>query len=460
MGVACLKLEGRMKRPEYVAAAVSACRRAADGEEVPEKLLEELEAVFSRSGFTQGYLTGKRGSAMFGVRRKEDVTQATEKVFASLRWLYRGENQRVPVSLALEAGEGQVTLTARDKEGRVAAASAPAAEGIAPLSPERCVQQLSKTGGTPFRAGPVSVPPEGAPCGVSALNALRREALEKLLALRQKRQPIPFQRQELSFPSHPKRQGTLPLRAQFRTVEQVPAQAKACREIVLPLETPVEALRGLGEQGYPSVILDIPRALFGEEKWTAQKMEQLMEAGYTKFLCGNLGAVALARQLGAEIHGSFGLNIFNTASLEFFWTLGLSTAELSFELAAKEIASLEGLLPRGLMVYGRAPLMLTRNCPLANSPKGCLHCKEPGCLTDRKRIRFPVVCRGGKNIEVLNSLPLWLCDLERELAPLDFGTARFTVENSVECGEILEACFRGKAPDFDYTRGLFHRGVE
>ena len=136
-----------------------------------------------------------------------------------------------------------------------------------------------------------------------------------------------------------------------------------------------------------------------------------MEAGYTKFLCGNLGAVALARQLRAEVHGSFGLNIFNTASLEFFRTLGLSTAELSFELAAKEIAPLEGLLPRGLMVYGRAPLMLTRNCPLANSPKGCLHCKEPGCLTDRKRKQFPVVCRGGKNIEVLNSVPLWLCDL-------------------------------------------------
>ena len=263
----------------------------------------------------------------------------------------------MPVSLALEAGEGQVTLTARDKEGRVAAASAPAAEGIAPLSPERCVQQLSKTGGTPFRAGPVSVPPEGAPCGVSALNALRREALEKLLALRQKRQPIPFQRQELSFPSHPKRQGTLPLRAQFRTVEQVPAQAKACREIVLPLETPVEALRGLGEQGYPSVILDIPRALFGEEKWTAQKMEQLMEAGYTKFLCGNLGAVALARQLGAEVHGSFGLNIFNTASLEFFRTLGLSTAELSFELAAKEIAPLvDGLWPGAVDAHPELPL--------------------------------------------------------------------------------------------------------
>ena len=117
-------------------------------------------------------------------------------------------------------------------------------------------------------------------------------------------------------------------------------------------------------------------------------------------------------------------------------------------------------LPRGLMVYGRQPMMLVRNCPLANSPKGCLHCKEPSCLTDRKRKEFPVVCRGGKNIEVLNSVPLWLCDLGRELAPVDFGVARFTVENSVECGDILDACFQGNPPGFDYTRGLFHRGVE
>lgn len=189
-------------------------------------------------------------------------------------------------------------------------------------------------------------------------------------------------------------------------------------------------------------------------------MEQCVQAGFDQFLCGNLGAVALARQLGAGVHGSFGLNIYNTASLEFFRTLGLSTAELSLELTAREVSQLGDSLPRGLMVYGRQPMMLVRNCPLANSPKGCLHCKEPGCLTDRKCKEFPVVCRGGKNIEVLNSVPLWLCDLGKELAPVDFGVARFTVENSVECGDILDACFQGNPPGFDYTRGLFHRGVE
>ena len=130
------------------------------------------------------------------------------------------------------------------------------------------------------------------------------------------------------------------------------------------------------------------------------------------------------------------------------------------ELTAGEVSRLGGELPRGLMVYGRQALMLTRNCPLANSPKGCLHCKEPGYLTDRKRKKFPVVCRGGRSVELLNSVPLWLCDLKRELSPVDFGILRFTVENPVECGEILTACFRGETPGFDYTRGLFHRGVE
>ena len=459
-GVCSAKIEGRMKRPEYVAAAVSACRQAAGGEQVPEKLLEDLRAVFSRSGFTKGYLTGDRGASMFGVRRKEDVAGATEKVFSALRSLYRGELPRVPVDLCLERAQGGVSLRARDPEGREAAAWAPAGEGLPLLPRERCLQQLGKTGGTPFRPGELQAPEEGAPCGVSTVNALRREALEKLLELRGSRPAIPWKGEPLSFSPHPRREGPLPLRAQFRHLGQVCPQAKGCREIVLPLETPAEELEKLRQAGYPSVFLDIPRALFEEEKRTEELLRQRMERGFKDFLCGNLGAVALVKKVGGRAHGSFSLNLANTASLEFFRELGLSTGEVSFELTGREVSGLGGSLPRGLMVYGRQALMLTRNCPLANSPKGCLHCKEPGCLTDRKRKSFPVVCRGGRNIEVLNSVPLWLGDLGKELSPLDFGVARFTVENPVECGRVLEALFRGETPDFDYTRGLFRRGVE
>ena len=175
---------------------------------------------------------------MFGVRRKEDVTQATEKVFASLRGLYRGENPRVSVFLDLQCRDGQLVLTAgTGKDGRLCpllrrGKGCPFCLGSAASS------SWERQGEPPFRAESVTVPEAGAPCGVSVLNGLRREALDKLLQLRQKRPAVPFVEKPLRFEAHPLRKGPLPLRAQFRSWEQVCPQAKACREIVLPLETP------------------------------------------------------------------------------------------------------------------------------------------------------------------------------------------------------------------------------
>ncbi len=457
-GVCSGKIEGRMKRPEYVAAAVSACRRAADGEEVPQDLLEKLEKVFSRSGFTQGYLRGKRGREMFGVRTKEDVAGATEKVFASLRGLYRGERQSVPAAFSLEAEDGALLLTARDKEGHEARVSA-SIEGKAPALPrERCLQQLKKTGGTPFFPAEASAPEE-APVSVSALNALRREALGELLRLREEGKAIPFTEGPVEkAPRHETVE--FGLRAAFRSVSQVCPEAKGCKGISLPLETPVEELIRLREAGYPPVLLELPRAMFGEEEAVRRAMREKMDAGFMDFVCGNLGAVALCRDLGARAHGGFSLNITNTQTLRFFESLGLVDAELSFELSGREAGALGGGLPRGVMVYGRQAAMLTRNCPLANSKKGCLGCKTPGVLTDRMGKAFPVVCRGrGRwGVEVLNSVPLWLGGLP--VQGVDFGIFRFTIEEKAECGRILSA-FREKGSLKGlYTRGLWRKGVE
>ena len=465
-GICSLKIEGRMKRPEYVAAAVSACRRAVDEGAIPPGLSQDLEAVFSRSGFTRGYLTGERGAAMFGTRRKEDVTQATEKVFSQLRGLYRGERQSVPIALELREEAGQAVLLARDREGRTAEARAPLEAGERPPLPrERCLQQLQKTGGTPFAVEAATAPEQGAGLAVSGLNALRREALQSLLAQRERRERIPFTEKAVGRAPHP-RPGweRLPVRACFRSIGQLPPQAQRCREIALPLATPQKDLERLEKEGWPPVLLELPRAMFGAEGQVRRLMRERMDAGFRDFTCGNLGAVALCRELGARAHGTFSLNIANTPALGFFQELGLQTAECSFELTGRELEALGGGLPRGAMVYGRQALMLTRNCPLANSPKGCLGCKAPGSLTDRKRKRFPVVCTklGGELLaaELLNSVPLWLGDQEARLGDMDFGVFRFTVENSVECGGVLEAFFRQESLGCDYTRGLFQRGVE
>ncbi len=476
-GVCSAKIEGRMKRPEYVAAAVAACRMAAQGEPVPQDLLENLGAVFSRSGFTDGYLTGRRGRGMFGTRRKEDVTAATEKVLAGLHSLYRGERRDIPVDLSLFSEENEIRLQARDVHGACFTAAIAKGEALpragekGNLPAQRCAQQLEKTGGTPFCAGKIQVPPEGLPLSVAELNALRRQALAGLLERRSRREPVEFCPQaggELPGKQErrqPRQAKELPLRACFSSFTRLCPQARDCKEIVLPVTTEPEKLRSLAEDGWPSLLLALPRAFFGSQAWLEEQMKRQMEAGFQEFLCGSLDAFALCRRLGGKAHGAFSLNIANSAGLKAFQGLGLATAEASLELSGRELASLSSPLPLGAMVYGRQALMLTRNCPLANSGRGCLNCREPGVLTDRQGKCFPVTCSQavgvenpcpGEGKELLNSVPLWLGD--QKLA-VDFGVMRFAVENSVESGEILEGFRRGERPKGAYTRGLFRRGV-
>lgn len=464
-GVCSAKIEGRMKRPEYVAAAVSACRRAADGEAVPVELMDNLEAVFSRSGFTDGYLTGKRGGRMFGIRTKEDVTGATEKVFSSLRNIYRAERKSVPISFVLSDGGESLSLSVFDNDGRKLTVTAAKGEGEMPvLTEERCKAQLEKTGGTPFSVENITVPEGGVAAGVSAVNSLRREALEKLLNERGSRTAIEFNSKPYTVtPRENRRTDELPLRAYFRSAAQVPKAALRCDCIALPIRTEPDELLKLREQGFERIFIEQPRAMFGCEDEIKTRTEMLMTHGFNDFIVGNLGGLYIGREAGATMHGAFGLNVFNTAALEHFEKLGLSTAEVSMELTGRELAALGGKLERGLMIYGRQALMLTRNCPLANSPRGCLGCKEPNCLTDRMKKKFPVMCTGAGSArysEVFNSVPLWLADKQDELLNIDFGIARFTVENSVECGEIISTAYNAEMPAFDYTRGLFSRGVE
>ena len=467
-GVMSAKIEGRMKRPEYVAAAVSACRRAADGEPIPPRLLENLEAVFSRSGFTSGFFDAPgrgRTRALFGTRREEDAAAATGAVFGKLHELTREEYPRVPVRMALDARAGEpLTLTAADAEGFSASVSGdpPEPARTRPADPERCAAQLRKTGGTPFFAEAVECRiGEGLSFPVSALNRLRREALDALMEKRADRPAVPFTPVPFGAPPHPRRaDGPLPLRARFPSA-RLPEEALRCERCYVPWDTPPEELRRLLAEGF-SLAVELPRGLFGLEEEAKRRLTLAREAGVTRCWAGNLGAARLARECGFTVHGGFSLNVTNTAALAFYEQFGLADTELSFELTLAQGARLGGTLPRGLLVYGRLPLMLTRACPAANGPKGCLNCRQTGHipeLTDRRGVRFPVQCMGACS-EVLNSVPLELCDRPGEIAWADFGVARLTVEPETQWGEVLRRCFAGEPPAGEWTRGLAYRGIE
>lgn len=483
-GVCSAKIEGRMKRPEYVAAAVSAAKTAARGEAVTQETTEELAAVFSRSGFTDGYLTGRTGRVMFGTRTKQDVQSADKKTLAKMRTLYRGENRNIPVRLILKQDAGKLCVTAQDEQGHMAKAVLEAEVTLNPMPPERCREQLGKTGNTPFYAAEIEVPDAGVSVAVSMLNALRRQALDELLALRAVKKPVPFTRaagiaagktkgmqaaitEKNGYGSSKDEPGGklagLQLRAAFRSIEQLPEDRKGIEKIYLPLSAGPENLLQLNLKP-ETVILEIPRALFGieAEESTRSIMKDYVNAGFYDFSCGNLGAVQLCKDAGGVPHGTFGLNIVNTAALEFYRRQGLHSAELSFELTGAELAKIQGAIETGLMIYGRQPLMLTRNCPGANGAQACAGCTGHRQLTDRKGVHFPLMCTGkgiSRYTEVFNSVPLSLLDKQREMQRLNFGILRFSTEDPVTCKNIINAYFRQENPLFDYTRGLFKRGI-
>ena len=459
IGVTSFKIEGRMKRPEYVAAAVSACRQSLDKGFADADILEKLRAVFSRSGFTDGYYTGKLGPEMFGTRSKEDVTSATNKLLTQIRTSYKDEMPLVPVSFRLELKNGIPTrLSVCDNDGNSAEVFGDIPEKAlnVPLSAERCEGYLNKTGGTPFYADKIDcIIDSGLTLSAKALNAMRRDILQALLAKREQLKPIDFEMPNVIKPSTHNTRG-MNFRAKFRN-ENIPDDFLDCELIYVPMFLPNSEIISLMDRGF-AVAVEIPRAMFGRETEIENRLRELKDLGIYEVLASNLGAVALAKKLRMDIHGGFGLNIANTAALEWAESIGMLDVEVSFELTLAQIARLGGTIPRGIISYGRLPLMLTRNCPVKNDGKGCKNCKTPPTIRDRKGKDFPIIC-DKKSCEILNCVPLILSDRQDEIKNVDFQILQFNVENSVESSGKLKEYVEKNSPKAEFTRGLYYRGL-
>lgn len=464
-GVCSFKIEGRMKRPEYVAAAVSVCRAVMDGKPVDTALQEDLQRVFSRTGFTDGYYTGRRGEAMFGVRRREDVL-AAGGVLGRLRELYRRELSRVPVTMALTVRAGvPVTLTVKDGVYREAVTGELPQPAIRqPLDKPAAEKQLQKTGGTPFVL-------QGLTCDIEAgqtvpfgvLSGLRRQALERLLALREAVRPHAFD-ETVPPAAIPPAGETLPVRerplfvARVAHIDRCPADLSGADVWLIPADTPPEQTRRLPPGRWGA---EIPRGLFGTEDTVRRQLAALKQAGAAYALCGNVGAIPLAVEAGLLPIGGFGLNITNREALNAYAAEGLAAATLSFELTFRQMGFAQNSpVPVGLFCYGRQPLMLTRNCP-RQAAVGCRGCDGVGGsgLTDRQGRVFPTACAGGCT-ELLNSVVLDTAGCQKEWPPVDFCVFHFTDESPAEAAAVLARYRAGRAAKGETTRGLYRRGVE
>lgn len=451
MGVCSFKIEGRMKRPEYVAAAVKACRNSVNGVEDGE-LKADLRSVFSRSGFTDGYYTGKLGIDMFGTRQKDDVTAAAP-VLKKLARLYEKEIASTPVNFAFTGVLREKISLSAQAEGRnvyVESEIQPQPAMNKPTALEGVKAQLEKCGGTRFFANDIDIElDEGVFIPVSELNSLRRKALEQLDGLNvcgEKK----YINQSFSFVSHSA--GKKKIICRFGDVEKIPENWDYMEQVIVPLGSERKVKKS------SRVSVEVPRGIFGNDKKILRELIAAKEYGITEAWAGTLDGIALVKKAGLIPNAFFGSNVFNSNSVSVLEGMGVNKILLSPELTLSQGQSVGGRAQRGVFAYGRLPLMLCRNCPQKNG-KTCAECKRTGKLIDRRGVEFPIDCHTGVS-EILNSVPVFMADRLSEIRNMDFMLLFFTDESADDVTKVVNAYVKSGKPKGDFTRGLFYRGVE
>ncbi|MDR0862121.1 MAG: U32 family peptidase [Oscillospiraceae bacterium] len=481
LGVTCVKIEGRMKRPEYAAIVTGIYSRAArENKEPSEDDLKALESAFSRSGFTDGYYTGKRDGGMFGVR--DEDAKPENVMFSTARRNYlSGEFRRVPVRFVASVLAGEpMKLAAIDDRGNTAVATGalPELAFHRELTAATLKTQLHKTGGTPFLCVGTKINVDsGLSLPVSAVNELRRDILAELMEKRRPFTPPQEHAYIADEPSQVRKENetreTQPvLNISVLKAAQLSPELAALKPnlVYIPLEElrHKKQLEPLLEAGIP-IAASLPRVIFDEEY---ERVRALLDAakklGIQDALVHNLGQVLTVRELGLNARGDFGLNVFNAQTLKTVRDLGLVSTTLSFELMLAQIRDIAKPIDTELIVYGRLPLMLTENCVIRNATGVC-SCDNFAGLSDRRGVVFPVVREGAQRADykcrtvVLNSRKLFMADRLEDWAKIGLWAGRlsFTTENAVECVSVFRRYLglSGYEPG-GITRGLYYKGVE
>ena len=468
-GVASLKIEGRMKRPEYTGIVTGVYAKVLREHRKPTaEEMDLLEQAFSRQGFTQGYYTGDKKD-MFGTRSAAE--RPDEAIFTRARRDYGDrEVRRVPVHFYTVVEKGvPARAIAFDDEGHRAMSYGPVPERAKRqgLTREYLTEQMYKTGGTPYSCVENQAKTDpGLYLPAAAINELRRRLINELSENRAK----PPRRRVLTVPPMPK---NLVQPAEPKIIFQVRTAEQLTRELAelkpdylyapaLELAENPELLLPWQENGVTPVAV-LPRILTDTEIDPVRAaLEKLFDAGVNEALVGNLGHVYLARSAGMKLRGDFGLNAFNAQTLDVLKQAGFLSATASFELRLSQIKDMPKPLDTEAIVYGRLPVMVSDQCVIRHSAGHC-NCQTPAQMADRMGSVFPVVKEYGCRNVIYNAHKLYLADKKDDLYSAGLWALRllFTTESPRECAEVA----RGHLGLSDYrpnvlTRGLYYRGVE
>ena len=463
MGVASLKIEGRMKSPEYVGAVTAVYRRLLDeNRAATDDEIAYLAEVFSRGGFTSGYFSGRIGSEMLGVRSEAD--KETTRTLPP----FKGLTKKAPISLSFTAKENEpITLTA-EKNGRSVTVTGeiPLPAENAPTDEGTVRRQITKLGATVYEARDVKISlADGLMIPIAWLNALRRDAVAALEAIDAspiiERDHIPSIPLTEAVPRSPDALRS----ARFLSSAQITNKARSYFDVCyLPLFSHTERANG--------VIL--PPVVYDSKRDTVKSaLSEALSRGARYVLITNLGQLSLAKEAIAETNsggvtlcGDFRLGVTNTKSLAMLYENGLDRVILSPELTLPQARDVARTGATDVIIYGRLPLMLLEKCvnigrngqkkgaPCASCQSRCngnaplAPCVPSARLVDRKRVEFPVLREWEHRNVVYNSLPTYTADRMS-----DFSRARihahhyiFSIEAPEEVDRIIHAYQNGLPP--------------
>lgn len=459
-GVQSYKIEGRMKRPEYVACAVDACRRSLDGKPYD---IERLSGIFSRGGLTEGYFDGSMLD-MNGIRGKEDVENSVAAL-KGIKDLYKAEYPRAKLSIDVKIKRGEPISASVSSSCKntvtifsIHTEIIPEEAKSAPLDEKSVIDRMSKVGGTKFYIDEVTAEvDEGLYVPASVLNELRRQICSMSLWTSMQKDYRLFD-YVLPKKAAPRTEKNVFYRAEVSTKKQLEQALKLDFDLIY-------APMGLLDENTPDkrrIALIPPLILSDCEEECEQRLKELRDMGFNKGLAHTLAHAELLSKCEYNLLGGYRMNILNSLAARACSDLGFWDITLSFEGTAARLSEINFPRPVGIVAYGRLPLMLMRRCPIANG-KPCGR-KDPlfggegcgECVKDRQGNEIPVLC-GGNCVELLNPDVLILSDKPEVLEKFDFAVLKFTDEDDLSA--VLDMYKRGIKPEGRLTRGLYFRGA-
>lgn len=522
LGIYSLKIEGRMKRPEYVATVVSGYRAALDGE-LTNKQKEDVTQIFNRGGFTSAFMFKRQGHEMMSYKKprnwgtylgkvikvkgdfavvklenilndgdgveifdknigvtvnnmklKGNVVQLAKKgdevdfylkgakvgdviyktsdadLIKRARESFEGkEVYRVPLDANIKIKKDEnVTLKIRDIFGTEVevTGNTPEIAKVRAISVDKVKENLSKTKDTPYVLNNLTADiDDDVTIPVSQINALRREAIEKLLEIKQNKREY----KEVNFKfEKAERNNDIKLILSTGRQDIVKAVYKYFDEIYFGgdrLRINNGDIFTLLDDGY-NVFPWISEIILEEEINTKKLLDDLQKRGIKKVLCGNLGVYSYLDKKGFDIILDKGFNIFNSFATK---ELKNKASLISLELNLKEIKDLIEHTDEKVVlnVYGRTKLMVSRQCFIGSfeneGKRGCPNVCENKIhyLKDRKNEEFLIIpdfyCRN----HIYNSKVLSMLDNINEVFDLkpNYIVINFVDEDVKEAEKIAKA---------------------